>query len=217
MSKYNVIIWDMDGTLLDTLDDLTGSVNAALTEFALPVRTRDEIRRFVGNGVLRLVERSVPEGRQQAQFEEIFSFFKNHYAKNCRNKTKPYDGLEKALPELKAHGFKMAIVSNKIDFAVKELAELYFGDTINIAIGDTEGKRNKPYPDMVFEAMKLLDAKTESTVYIGDTEVDMATAENSGLDCISVSWGFRDKKELQSRGAKLIVDTPEELTGVLKM
>lgn len=215
MSKYNAIIWDMDGTLLDTLDDLTDSVNAALTEFRLPVRTRAEIRRFVGNGVLRLVERSVPEGPQQPQFKEIFSFFKNHYATNCRNKTKPYEGLEKALPELKSHGYRMAIVSNKIDSAVKELAELYFEDTIDVAIGDTEGKRNKPYPDMVFEAMRLLDAKQESTVYIGDTEVDMATAENSGLDCISVSWGFRDKQELQEIGAKLIVDTPEELLSVL--
>jgi len=205
----------MDGTLLDTLDDLTDSVNAALTEFRLPVRTRDEIRRFVGNGVLRLVERSVPEGPQQPQFKEIFSFFKGHYATNCRNKTRPYDGLEKALPELKAHGYRMAIVSNKIDSAVKELAELYFGDTINIAIGDTEGKRNKPYPDMVYDAMSLLDAKQESTVYIGDTEVDMATAENAGLDCISVSWGFRDKQELQEIGAKLIVDTPEELINVM--
>jgi len=217
MSKYNAIIWDMDGTLLDTLDDLTDSVNAALTEFGLPIRTRDEIRRFVGNGVLRLVELSVPEGPQHPQFEEIFSFFKSHYTKNCRNKTKPYDGLEKALPEFKAHGYRMAIVSNKIDYAVKELAELYFGDTINIAIGDTEGKRNKPYPDMVYDAMRLLDAKQESTVYIGDTEVDMATAENSGLDCISVSWGFRDKQELQKMGAKLIVDTPDELTRVLKL
>ena len=205
----------MDGTLLDTLDDLTDSVNAALTEFRLPVRTRDEIRRFVGNGVLRLVERSVPEGPQQPQFKEIFSFFKSHYATNCRNKTRPYDGLEKALPELKAHGYRMAIVSNKIDSAVKELAELYFGDTINIAIGDTEGKRNKPYPDMVYDAMSLLDAKQESTVYIGDTEVDMATAKNAGLDCISVSWGFRDKQELQEIGAKLIVDTPEELINVM--
>jgi len=217
MSKYNAIIWDMDGTLLDTLDDLTDSVNAALTEFRLPVRTRDEIRRFVGNGVLRLVELSVPDGKQHSQFEEIFSFFKRHYTKNCRNKTKPYNGLERALPELKAHGYRMAIVSNKIDSAVKELAELYFGDTIDVAIGDTEGKRNKPYPDMVFEAMRLLDAKQKSTVYIGDTEVDMATAENSGLDCISVSWGFRDKQELQKIGAKLIVDTPEELTRVLKL
>jgi len=215
MSKYNTIIWDMDGTLLDTLDDLTDSVNAALTEFHLPVRTRDEIRRFVGNGVRRLVERSVPDGRQQAQFEEIFSFFKNHYAINCRNKTKPYDGLEKVLPEFKAQGFKMAIVSNKIDFAVKELAELYFGNTINVAIGDTEGKRNKPYPDMVFEAMHLLGAQTETTVYIGDTEVDMETAENAGLSCISVSWGFRDRQELKAIGAKLIVDTPKELAGVL--
>jgi phosphoglycolate phosphatase len=216
MSKYKAIIWDMDGTLLNTLDDLTDSVNAALTEFRLPVRTRDEIQRFVGNGIMKLVERSVPDGKEQAKFEEIFSFFKNHYDKNCRNKTKPYDGLEKVLPELKAQGYRMAIVSNKIDSAVKELAESYFGETIDTAIGETEGKRSKPYPDMVFEAMRILDVKTEESVYIGDSEVDLKTAENSGLDCISVSWGFRSKQELQTFGAKTIIDTPEELAEFLK-
>ena len=215
MSKYNAIIWDMDGTLLDTLDDLTDSVNAALAEFRLPVRTRNEIKRFVGNGIMKLVERSVPDGKEQAQFEEIFSFFKNHYDKNCRNKTKPYDGLEKVLPELKAQGYRMAIVSNKIDSAVKELAELYFGETIDTAIGETKGKRSKPYPDMVFDAMRILDAKTEESVYIGDSEVDLKTAENSGLNCISVSWGYREKMELQALGAKTIVDTPEELADIL--
>lgn len=215
MRKYNTIIWDMDGTLLDTLDDLTDSVNEALKEFQLPVRTRIDIRSFIGNGVLRLVELSVQEGKNHPQFEEIFSFFKSRYAMNCRNKTRPYDGLEEILNELKNQGYRMAIVSNKIDSAVKELAELYFKDTINTAIGDSEGLRRKPYPDKVFAALELMDANKETTVYIGDTEVDIATAENAGIDCICVSWGFRNRQELQLAGAKLIADTPEELARIL--
>lgn len=216
MSKYKAIIWDMDGTLLDTLDDLKDSMNAALTEFGLPQRTRDEIRSSVGNGIMRLVELSVPGGKEHSQFEEIFSFFKEHYGKNCRNKTKAYDGLEKLLPELKAGGLRMAIVSNKIDSAVKELAGIYFGETIDVAIGETIGNRKKPYPDMVIEAMRILNAESGDTVYIGDSEVDLKTAKNSGLDCISVSWGFRSKQELQALGAKTIVDKPEELADFLE-
>lgn len=215
MSKYKSIIWDMDGTLLDTLDDLTDSVNEALKEFQLPARTRSEIRSYVGNGVLRLLELSVPNGKEHPQFEDIFSFFKSRYVLNCRNKTKPYDGLEKLLFELKSKRYRMAIVSNKIDSAVKELSELYFNDSIDVAIGDSEGHRRKPFPDNLLEAMLLMEANKESTVYIGDTEVDIATAENSGIDYICVSWGFRNKKELQASGAKLIVDTPEELASVL--
>jgi len=215
MRKYNTIIWDMDGTLLDTLDDLTDSVNEALKEFGLPIRTRSEIRGFVGNGVLRLVELSVPGGKQHNQFEAIFSFFKSHYATNCRNKTKPYDGLVDLVNELKSHGYRMAIVSNKIDSAVKELAEIYFKDSIEVAIGDSEGLRRKPYPDKVIAALSLMDANQESTVYIGDTEVDIATAENSGIDYICVSWGFRDRQDLQAAGARLIVDAPNELARVL--
>ncbi len=215
MENYNTIIWDMDGTLLDTLDDLTDSVNASLIMFNLPVRTISEVRGFVGNGVMRLLELSVPSGKQHPQFDDIFSYFKDYYEKNSRNKTKPYSGLEKLLSELKEQGYRMAIVSNKIEAAVKELTELYFKDTINVAIGDTEENRRKPFPDMVLKAMRLLNAEKESTVYIGDTEVDIATAENTGIDYICVSWGFREKQELMNAGAKNIIDTPEELKGVL--
>jgi len=217
MSKYNTIIWDMDGTLLDTLDDLTDSVNEALKEFQLPVKSRSDIRGFIGNGVLRLLELSVPEGKKHPQFDAIFLFFKDHYAMNCRNKTKPYDGLEEMLQELKSQGYRLAIASNKIDSAVKELAELYFKHTIEVAIGDSEGIRRKPYPDKVFAALQLMHADPKSAVYIGDTEVDIATAENAGIDYICVAWGFRDKQELQAAGAKVIVVTPEELARVLAL
>lgn len=216
MSKYNTIIWDMDGTLLNTLDDLADSVNTALAEFGQPLRTRSEIRSFIGNGVMRLVELSVPGGKKHPQFEEIFSFFKSFYDHNYTNKTKPYAGLDKVLPELKKRGYRMAIVSNKVDSALKKLADQYFFDTINIAIGDSEGFRRKPYPDKVFEALRRLSATPDQTVYIGDTEVDIATAENAGIDCICVSWGYRDRQELLCSGAKVIVDTPEELAELLK-
>lgn len=216
MSKYDTIIWDMDGTLLDTLDDLADSVNAALKEFHLPVRTRDEIRSFIGNGIIRLLELSVPDGKQHPQFEEILTFFKSYYAKNTCNKTKPYMELDKTLAELKSRGYRMAIVSNKIDSAVKVLAEQFFKDIMDAAIGNSEGLRRKPFPDEVFEALRILGADTKTTVYIGDTEVDIETAENSGMDCICVSWGYRDRQELLAAGARVIVSSPEELTELLK-
>lgn len=215
MSKYKAIIWDMDGTLLDTLDDLADSMNAALKKFGLPTRTRDEIQSFVGNGIMHLVECSVPDGKANEKFEEIMAFFREYYEENSRNKTKAYDGLDTLLTELKARGFRMAIVSNKIDSAVKELAKQYFGDEIDTAIGETAGKRRKPYPDMVLEAMRVLNVGAEETVYIGDSEVDLKTAENAGLDCISVSWGYRLRQALEALGAKTIIDTPEELAAIL--
>ena len=216
MEKYNSIIWDLDGTLLDTLDDLRDSVNAALTKFHLPTKTKMEVRRFLGNGMLALVERSVPDGQQHPQFQDIYSFFELHYSKNSRNKTRPYKGLEKVLPELKALGYHMAIVSNKADVLVKELAEYYFRDVISVAIGESKGIRRKPCPDTALEAMRLLHAEKASSVYIGDSEVDIKTAENAGIDCLSVSWGFRNKSDLQASGASRIVDTPAELLEILK-
>lgn len=215
MRKYDTIIWDMDGTLLDTLDDLADSVNEALTAFALPVRTRDEVRAFIGNGVARLMELSVPGGLAHPNFEEIFAFFKRCYNKNYRSKTKPYDGLDALLRLFLARGYKMAIVSNKIDSALRELTALHFHDTINVSIGDAEGVRRKPYPDKVFEALRTLDAGKDKAVYIGDTEVDIETAKNAGIDCICVSWGYRDRAALEKAGAARIVDTPQQLAEIL--
>lgn len=205
----------MDGTLLDTLDDLSDSVNAALSAFHLPKKEKKEVRSFVGNGVLRLMELSVPSGKMNPAFNEIFSFFKEHYAKNSHHKTKPYDGLEKVLTQLKDLGYRMAVVSNKPDKIVKDLTRLYFGDIIDAAIGESAGINKKPAPDTVFEAMRLLDAARETTIYIGDSEVDIATARNAGIDCLSVAWGFRDKSYLQMSGAKRIIDQPEEVIGFL--
>lgn len=215
MSKYNTVIWDMDGTLLDTLDDLADGVNEAMTKFCMPLRTRDEIRSFIGNGARKLLELSVPGGTQNPLYGDALNFFLGFYAENCRKKTKPFDGLEKLLPELNEHAFKMAIVSNKTDSEVKALARLYFKDTLHVAIGDADGVRRKPYPDTVFKALSQLDAQSASTVYIGDTEVDIATAKNAGLDCISVSWGYRSREELTAAGATVIAATPDELGKLL--
>lgn len=216
MGKYKTIIWDMDGTLLDTLDDLSDSVNAALRAFGLPEKEKLEVRSYVGNGILRLMELSVPGGKLHPEFGEIFLFFEKYYAKNSRNKTKPYAGFARVLPRLKIQGYQMAIVSNKADYIVKELAQLYFGDTIDVAIGESAGINKKPNPDAVFEAMHLLNANKETTVYIGDSEVDIATAKNAGIDCLSVAWGFRDKSYLQMSEAMYIIDKPEEIPDYLE-
>lgn len=216
MGKYQNIIWDMDGTLLNTLEDLTISVNAALLAFGLPARWQSEVRGFVGNGIRKLMERAVPGGASHPQFEEIFTFFEGHYLHNSRNKTRPYEQLEEVLRELKAQGYRMAIVSNKADAIVRQLTAQYFPGLIDVSIGETAAMRQKPAPDAVFAAMRQLKAKARSTVYIGDSEVDIATAASAGLDCISVAWGFRDAADLRAAGARRIVRTPQELLRVLE-
>lgn len=211
--RYNTIIFDMDGTLLNTLEDLTDSVNAAMAAFGRPQRTIEEVRQFVGNGVLRLMELAVPEGKAAPDFQEIYEWFKTYYAAHSEIKTRPYDGMTELVSELKARGYKMAIVSNKFHDAVCELSRLYFGDMLPVSIGENEaaGVRKKPAPDTVFEALKALNAEAEYAVYVGDSEVDYATSVNSGLDCILVSWGFRDRKLLESFQPKFIADKPSDI------
>lgn len=210
---YDTVIFDMDGTLLNTLEDLTDSVNAAMRTFGRPERTLEEIRQFVGNGVLKLMERSVPEGREAADFEEIYEWFKDYYSKHSEEKTRPYDGIPELVRNLKDKGYKMAIVSNKFHDAVCHLSRLYFGDLLPVSIGENEaaGIRKKPAPDTVLSALKALGSEPENSVYVGDSEVDYATAVNSGLDCILVSWGFRDRKLLESFAPQAIADTPDEV------
>lgn len=216
MKKYETIIWDLDGTLLDTLDDLRDSVNFALAEFGCPPRSRSEIRSFIGNGTRRLVELSLPGGLRNPRYEEVFSLFREHYAANSRNKTRPYAGVPELLRDLKARGRRMAIVSNKLDPVVKALTQSFYGESVGVSIGASEKMPRKPAPDMVFEALRVLGASAETAVYIGDTEVDLRTAANSGLDCISVTWGFRDRPELVSSGATRIAGTPRELGEILR-
>jgi phosphoglycolate phosphatase len=204
------IIFDLDGTLLNTLDDLWASVNYSLAQNGLPCRSKSEVRSFLGNGVRVLIEKSVPEGTDKDIVEQVLSTFRPYYVAHAMDKTAPYDGVRAMLAKLKSQGYKTAIVSNKPDAAVQELYESMFKELIDIAIGERSDLRRKPCPDMVLKAMEQLGSSTDESIYVGDSEVDYATAQNSGLPCVSVSWGFRDKEFLESTGAKLIIDSPEE-------
>lgn len=212
---YQTVVFDLDGTLLNTLEDLTDSVNHALRESGYPTRTIEEIRTFVGNGVGLLVERSVPAETPAEDTTRCLAVFKEHYAHNMRNKTRPYDGVLPLLKALHDRGVKLAIVSNKFDAAVKELRAELFADYISVAIGESATVRSKPAPDTAFQALRELNATPETAVYVGDSDVDVQTAHNAGLPCIGVTWGFRDREVLVAAGADCIVDTPEELLRVL--
>lgn len=213
--KYTAVVFDLDGTLLDTLEDLMDAVNDALRRYGYPVRTLDEIRRFVGNGVRNLMVRAVPGGAENPQFEEILSAFRAYYTVHCEDKTHAYDGVESLMRQLKDAGCRMAIVSNKLDSAVKELNQSYFSGYVQTAIGEKEGVRRKPAPDMVEHALAELHCNKEEAVYVGDSEVDIQTASNAGLACISVTWGFRDADFLLKNGASVLADTPQQVCDLI--
>ena len=217
MQKKDTVVFDLDGTLLDTLDDLKNSVNYALESNGYPARTKDEVRRFVGNGILLLMQRALPSGQENPDFDKVFSCFKEHYGIHCNDLTKPYDGIMELLELLKEKGVKMAIVSNKADFAVRELSEIYFKGIIPVAIGETasEGIRKKPAPDTVMEALRQLGSTTEHAVYVGDSEVDLATAKNCGMDYILCEWGFREREKLEELGGKVFVKKPSEIADLI--
>lgn len=211
----DTIIFDLDGTLLNTLEDLKDSTNYALKKFGYPERTLDEIRCFVGNGVKKLIERAIPDGLNNPDFEKCLAVFKKNYAENMYNKTAPYEGILELLQNLNKHSYKIGVVSNKFDAAVKCLCKTYFGDLISAAIGEAENVRKKPAPDSVFKVMELLGASRMSSVYCGDSEVDAQTAKNANIDCIGVTWGFRSRKVLEDNGVKFIVNKPEEIEKLL--
>lgn len=213
--KKNAIIWDLDGTLMDSLQDLFLAVNHALRQYSMPERTYDEVRQFVGNGVRRLMILSVPNGDANPLFEDVFASFKAYYVNHCQDNTGLYPGISETLQRLKAAGCRMAIVSNKLQAGVDELYGAYFKDTIDVAIGERPEVRRKPQPDMVLLAMEQLGVTKEEAVYIGDSEVDVATARNAGLPCISVLWGFRDRETLVNCGANMFVGKPEEICSLL--
>lgn len=205
------VIFDLDGTLLNTLEDLKDSTNYALQKFGFPQRTLDEVRSFVGNGLRMLIVRAVPAGTEDAVIDAVLQTMKLHYAENYHNKTRPYDGIEALLVRLKAEGYPMAIVSNKADLVVALLRKLYFDTLIPVAVGETEGVLRKPAPDMVVEGLRRLGLPGAKAVYVGDSEVDLQTARNAGLPCLSVTWGFRSIQQLEEAGAQHLVHTPEEL------
>lgn len=213
--QYDTVIFDLDGTLLNTLEDLQTSVNYALAVHGMPRRSLEEIRHFVGNGVQRLLELAVPCGTSEEKQKSTFAVFKEHYAIHCNDKTDLYPGIHELLVQLKAEGFRTAIVSNKLQEGVDALYEQYFKENVEVAIGAREGISKKPAPDSVFEAMKLLDAQKNRTVYIGDSEVDIATAQNAGLPCITVAWGFRTRQEQEEAGGDVFADTPDEIMKLL--
>lgn len=212
----NTIIFDLDGTLLNTLDDLCDSVNYALDKFGFPVRSIEEVRTFVGNGVKKLMERSVPLNTSNDTIDQCLTIFKEHYSNNMRIKTKPYEGIYETLNSLKEKGYKLAIVSNKYDKAVKELCKDYYSDFIQVAIGESNGVNKKPAPDSIYAAIEELNASPENAIYVGDSEVDVQTAHNTGIPCIGVTWGFRKREVLKAEGADLIIDDPYELVDYLE-
>ena len=210
---YKTYIFDLDGTLLDTLSDLAAAVNYALRTHGMPEHSIDDVRRFVGNGVRKLMERAIPDGAANPQFDETFATFRQYYMANSLDTTRPYEGIPEALAALKARGCRLAVVSNKMMAATQELCQHFFPDTIEVAIGENEaeGIRKKPAPDTVFAALKALGVGKEGAVYVGDSDVDIETARNSGLPCISVLWGFRDRDFLIQHGAKTFISDPGNL------
>lgn len=209
MSRYTTVIWDLDGTLLYTLVDLKNAVNAALNALGYPEHDLEFIRLSVGNGVKKLMELSIPGGLSNPDYDRAYEIFSKFYREHNLDNTKPYDGIKECIERLRSTGVKQAIVSNKIDYAVKKLDETFFG--IDYAIGTQDGLKRKPYADMVQKAMTELDADKDSTVYVGDSEVDIATARNSGLPCISVLWGFRSKEELLPYKPQMLAENTDEL------
>ena len=211
MHKYKTYIFDLDGTLLSTLADLAASTNYALRTHHMPERSLDEVRRFVGNGVKKLMERAIPDGLNNPLFEETFATFRQHYMQHNLDTTQPYPGIMQLLEQLKAEGKNIAVVSNKFYAATRELCRHFFGELVPVAIGEREDIRKKPAPDTVIEALRELGVDKEGAVYIGDSDVDIMTAKNSGMPCVSVLWGFRDKEFLLEHGAITLILKPEEM------
>jgi phosphoglycolate phosphatase len=214
---YHTFIFDLDGTLLDTLQDLACSVNYSLRRHGMPEHSLDDIRRFVGNGVRRLMERAVPDGADNPLFDSAFATFQAHYMQHALDTTRPYDGIPEMLQQLKEEGCKAAVVSNKMMAATQALVAHFFPE-IEVAIGEheAEGIHKKPAPDTVYEALRQLGAEREGAVYVGDSDVDLQTARNAGLPCISVLWGFRDRDFLLRHGATTLIERPQQLLEVAK-
>lgn len=206
-----LVVFDMDGTILNTLDDLKDTLNYALGQYHFPARTLEETRAFVGNGIHKLIERAVPEGTDAQTVEKVFNTFLEYYQIHCMDQTRPYPGIVSLLQSLKEAGLLTAVVSNKADAAVQELCERFFPGLFDFAVGEHEGVQKKPAPDMVQLALRTLGTQASDAVYVGDSDVDLATAKNSGLDSIIVTWGFRDREFLESQGADVFADTPEKV------
>ncbi|MCF2619004.1 HAD family hydrolase [Oscillibacter valericigenes] len=216
MRRFDTVLFDLDGTLLDTLDDLLDAANHTLRELGYPERTRAEIRSFLGNGAETQLRRALGAGASEETVQKALALYKPYYAAHCQIKTKPYAGVVELMAALKAEGFRLAVVSNKLDDAVKLLVAQHFGALADAAMGETAQRRRKPAPDMVNDALAALGADKSRAVYVGDSEVDVETARNAGIPCISVCWGFRDREQLVEAGAAEIAADAGELKALLE-
>lgn len=211
MKEYENYIFDLDGTLLNTLTDLTRCCNHALAASGFPVHKEEEVRGMVGNGIGKLIERAMPEDRLSTCYDRVLTDFRDYYLLHGLDNTLPYDGICDMLRELKRRGKKIAVVSNKIQEAASMLCDKIFGDLVDVVVGESKGIRSKPMPDMVIKAMQTIGAQNENSVYIGDSDVDIQTARNSSLPCISVLWGFKSRQQLIDSGATTLIEKPSEL------
>lgn len=213
--KYKLAVFDMDGTILNTIDDLADSLNFVLTKCGYHERTFDEVLSFVGNGLRVLIQKGLPEGESDETIDRVLAEFKKYYSVHCKDKTRPYDGITKLIADLRSAGCFTAVVSNKADDAVQQLCRDYFDGLFDYAVGERSGILRKPAPDSVNEVLSKLGVDKKDAVYIGDSEIDIKTAANSGMDSIIVEWGFREREFLIENGAKTIVSTPDEVKKII--
>ena len=213
--KYQAVLFDMDGTVLDTLDDLCDSINHSLAEFSLPQVSREHVRQCLGNGAAFLVSHSIPSDSSPELEADVLAFYKPWYDAHCLIKTAPYEGILPMMQSLKEQGLRLAIISNKPDRAVQELSDAFFPGLLELSVGESPSVRRKPAPDTVLTAASQIGLSVDQCVYVGDSEVDLQTARNAGMDCISVTWGFRDEPQLLDAGAATLVHSPKELEGLL--
>lgn len=214
--KIDTIIFDLDGTLLNSLGDLHACFNHAIKSFGYPERSLNEIKSFVGNGIKKAIERALPKPVEDRDLNKIVDYFRIYYRDHMLEFTKPYDGIIEMLEEARKKGFKLAVVSNKYDDEVKMLVKNYFGKYIDIAIGEGHGIRKKPEVDGVIEAINELDSNLKRTIFVGDSDVDIKTAKNAGIHCISVTWGFRDRNFLMAEGAEYFANHPKEILEIIE-
>ena len=213
--RYKAVLFDMDGTVMNTIEDLNDSVNFTLRHFRMPEIRLADTMRFVGNGARRLIEQAVPAGTGGETLEKVLEYYVNYYKAHCMIKTAPYEGITELMKRLQEAGLRQVIISNKPDPATREIAERFFGGLTEFAIGERPGLRRKPWPDMVDASVKRLALKKQDCVFVGDSEVDCITAKNAELDCISVLWGFRDRQTLAEAGASVFAESPAELGDII--
>ncbi len=217
MNKYDVVLFDLDGTLLDTLEDMCDSVNHVMEKFGYPVHSLEKVRSFIGNGIRKLIERALPEGTDSKTCELALAEYRRYYGENCMVKTRPYEGIPELLSELKERGFRIGVVTNKNAEAAEKLCSHYFPDTVEVVTGQKDSLPKKPDPAMVQSALEQMGVVGKKTVYIGDSETDIETAANSQMDCIICLWGFREKEYLLQKGAKTIVSQASEIADLVTL